>query len=171
MTAFEGVNRVTSPHGYREVWVRGKLQREVHRGHDIVPTRFAGEVVSESAWNVREVTGGVVLRIAYDKSRGNYIDVTTQKGVFERYQHLAKILVQVGQKVAQGAVIAVAGNTGNSTARHLHFGVYRGGSAERNAIEPSAWDGLPNKAGIYSGNNTVDGAATPPVPPPAQANR
>jgi hypothetical protein len=159
MTPFAGINRVTSPYGWRTYTYNGKKITEMHRGQDIVPTRTAGEAVDESAWNVREVTGGVVLRISSDSSRGNYVDVQTAEGVFERYQHLKTVLVKVGQSVAQGDVIAVAGSTGQSTGRHLHFGVYKGGSAEANAVSPEEWSDIPNECGIYSGNDNYDSAA------------
>ena len=156
MTPFERMNRVTSPYGYREYFYQGRLVKETHRGQDIVPTRYPGEIVPESAWEVREVTGGSVLRILRDDVRGNYIDVQTTPDAFERYQHLETVLVKVGQAVAQGDVIAVAGSTGMSTGRHLHFGVYVGGALEANAVIPSEWSGLPNIAGIYPSNNTLD---------------
>lgn len=157
MTPFAGTNRVTSAFGYREYTYNGKLIKEQHKGQDMVPTKYPGEGVAESAWNVREVTGGRVLRVASDSARGNYVDIETAPGVFERYQHMKSIAVRVGQAVAQGALVGVAGNTGQSTARHLHFGVYKGGTAESCAINPSQWSGLPNAAGSYPGNDDLDG--------------
>lgn len=160
MTPFAGVNRVTSPYGNRTYINSGKTVREFHRGHDLVPTKYAGESVAESAWTVREVTGGTVIKIAYDKYRGNYVDVRTSSTTFERYQHMKSIAVKKGQAVKQGDTVGVAGNTGNSTARHLHFGVFVNGSAEANAVQPDAWDGLANKAGTYAGNDTLDGGSS-----------
>ena len=155
MTPFAGKNRVTSPYGWRTIF--GK--RELHRGVDSVPTAYPGEDLPESAWQVRECTGGTVLRVTSDQWRGNYVDVQTAPNTFERYQHLKTVCVQVGQSVPQGTVVGVAGSTGISTARHLHFGVYKNGSAEANAVVPSAWMGIPNAIGTYEGNDDVDGAA------------
>ncbi|MDL2214342.1 M23 family metallopeptidase [Clostridia bacterium OttesenSCG-928-O13] len=128
-----------------------------------MPTKYAGEPVPESAWNVRECTGGEVVRIAHDSARGHYVDVQTDANTFERYQHMKSIAVKVGQKVPQGATLGVAGSTGSSTARHLHFGVYRGGTKEANAINPTQWSGVPNAVGTYPGNDNIDGAT--PAPP------
>jgi murein DD-endopeptidase MepM/ murein hydrolase activator NlpD len=159
MTPFKGINRVTSTFGWRTYTYNGKEVQEFHRGQDVVPTKTPGEAVEESAWDVREVTGGVVLRIASDSARGLYVDVQTAEGVFERYQHLKTVLVEQGKTVAQGQVIAVAGSTGQCTGRHLHFGVYAGGSREANAVIPAAWSDLPNECGTYSGNDNYDDAA------------
>jgi murein DD-endopeptidase MepM/ murein hydrolase activator NlpD len=38
------------------------------------------------------------------------------------YAHLSKVFVQAGDKITKGQLIGLSGNTGNSTAAHLHFG-------------------------------------------------
>lgn len=158
MTPFKTQNRVTSPFGWRTIFDK----REFHRGVDIVPTTRSGEMLPESAWLIREVTGGMVLRTAADQWRGNYVDVQTAPGTFERYQHLARADVGVGQAVAQGTVIGLAGSTGQSTGRHLHFGVYQGGSAEANAVIPAPWVGFANACGTYPGNDMMENAPETP---------
>ena len=39
MTPFAGINRITSPYGYREYWYNGRLIKEQHKGQDIVARR------------------------------------------------------------------------------------------------------------------------------------
>lgn len=69
-------------------------------------------VVVSAGWN----TGGY----------GNMILIDHGDGLYTRYAHGAKILVQVGDTVRQGDTIMLMGSTGRSTGSHLHFEVMRG---------------------------------------------
>lgn len=60
---------------------------------------------------------------------GNKIVIDHGGGWQTLYGHLSQRLVQVGQQVAQGALIGLMGSTGVSTGPHLHFGVYKDGVA------------------------------------------
>ena len=69
---------------------------------------------------IRAANGGP---IAYAGWRGEYgIAVEIRHG-FRRtlYAHLGALMVRCGDTVAPGQVIGFVGNTGNSTAPHLHF--------------------------------------------------
>jgi murein DD-endopeptidase MepM/ murein hydrolase activator NlpD len=59
----------------------------------------------------------------------NFVVVLHPDGTTGEYFHLARGSVQVrpGERVARGQWLALSGNTGFSTAPHLHFGVYRTG--------------------------------------------
>lgn len=160
MTPFAGQNRVTSAFGPRKSPITGRAEQ--HRGQDIVPTN--------GNWAVRECTGGTVVRVAYDNARGKYVDVQTSSKIFERYQHMDSIAVAVGQAVPQGTVLGFAGSTGAVTGRHLHFGVYKNGTAEACAISSELWSGVPNFVGTYPGNDDLDSpvpAAEAPASPTA----
>jgi murein DD-endopeptidase MepM/ murein hydrolase activator NlpD len=59
----------------------------------------------------------------------NFVVVLHSDGTTGEYFHLERGSVQVrpGERVARGQWLARSGNTGFSTAPHLHFGVYRTG--------------------------------------------
>src|SRR5262245_1441293 len=59
----------------------------------------------------------------------NFVVVLHSDGTTGEYFHLERgsVQVHVGEHVARGQRLARSGNTGFSTAPHLHFGVYRTG--------------------------------------------
>ncbi len=60
-----------------------------------------------------------------------------------RYSHLSRVDVSVGDIVGAGTRIGLSGNTGCSTAPHLHFEVYRYLPSTRRyvTIDPYGWEG------------------------------
>jgi murein DD-endopeptidase MepM/ murein hydrolase activator NlpD len=64
----------------------------------------------------------------------NFVVVLHSDGTTGEYFHLERgsAAVRVGERVARGQVVARSGNTGFSTAPHLHFGVYRTSPDGRN---------------------------------------
>jgi len=76
---------------------------------------------------------GVITRIQRDRTGyGTYLVIDHGYGYETLYAHLRDYSVKVGDEVTKGQKIATVGNTGTSTAPHLHYEVrYRG-----NAINP-----------------------------------
>ena len=58
-------------------------------------------------------------------SYGYHIQLTNND-ISTMYAHCNKLLVNVGDNVTKGQVIAEVGSTGNSTNPHLHFEIKRG---------------------------------------------
>lgn len=58
---------------------------------------------------------------------GLYAQITHANGVVTFYCHCSKLLVQQGQTVKAGDVIAQSGETGNATGPHLHFEIKKDG--------------------------------------------
>lgn len=88
-------------------------------------------------------------------SYGNYIKIKHFNGYYTLYAHLEKVYVKKGQVVEQGQVIGYMGNTGRSTAKHLHFEVRN----EKNIrINPTEYrtKNLPNSIKYKTGNYVVE---------------
>ncbi|MEG4586662.1 peptidoglycan DD-metalloendopeptidase family protein [Microcoleus sp. MOSTC5] len=120
---------LTSGYGWR--WGR------MHKGIDIAgpigtPIVAASDgVVTYAQWN--------------DGGYGYLVEITHADGTETVYAHNSRILVQKGQKVAQGEQISEMGSTGFSTGPHLHFEVHPAGQG---AINPMAF--LPDDASSAS---------------------
>lgn len=64
---------------------------------------------------------GKVIRSDYNKYNGHHVFVQHSSGIVTKYLHFSKRSVKNGQRVKQGQVIGLVGNTGMSTASHLHY--------------------------------------------------
>ncbi len=64
---------------------------------------------------------GTVITAGWVNGYGYCVELEHPDGKHTKYGHLSEIKVRVGQYVNQGEVIALSGNTGNSTGPHLHF--------------------------------------------------
>jgi murein DD-endopeptidase MepM/ murein hydrolase activator NlpD len=72
---------------------------------------------------------GVVLKVERERGGyGNSILISHGFSYETLYAHLSKINVQRGQVIKRGQVIGLVGNTGKSTAPHLHYEVHKSGS-------------------------------------------
>lgn len=147
------------------------------------------------------VAGGTVVRL--ETSNPPFFcpplgqDVSNQMSVYIEHQlpggvkvqswyvHLSRIDVTVNQAVTTGQQIGLAGNTGCSTAPHLHFEVFRLGSGNTlRTIDPYGWLGAgadpweslpegaqsiqlwkPGKAPLLARERTYDPLAIAPFAP------
>lgn len=107
---------ITSSCGKRQNPILKK--EEFHDGLDIA----AAEGTDATA-----VKSGVVTNIRQSDTLGLILEYETKDGFFIRYAHLQKVLVEKGEKIQQGQVVAKVGNTGRSTGPHLHYTVKKDG--------------------------------------------
>ncbi|MGW7364919.1 M23 family metallopeptidase [Streptomyces sp. NPDC054841] len=95
----------------------GAMWSHKHSGQDFaVPVGTAVKAAS-SGVVVKAGPGGGGDGSAY----GNAIVIKHGNGTYSQYAHLSQIKVNIGQTVDTGKVIALSGNTGNSSGPHLHF--------------------------------------------------
>jgi len=79
--------------------------------------------------DVRATGGGLVREAGQDSAYGLYVLIQHPEGYESMYGHLSRLLVARNDAVRAGQVIALSGNTGHSTAPHLHFEIRRGGKS------------------------------------------
>ena len=89
--------------------------RRFHQGQDI--TVPSGTPIFAPA-------DGVVKRAYYIGGFGNHVKLGHSSGYTTTFAHLSKIFVRHGQKINRGDIIGETGNTGRSTAPHLHYEVH-----------------------------------------------
>lgn len=154
---FKGRNLVKYPYS-RWGWTRGG-GKTWHGGLDI--GGLDDDKIRMPSYNGKSISGVVkTARIVTDKSNltwewGWYVCVqldanqTPDAVNFLYFCHCKELLVKVGQRVKTGDVLAIVGQTGNAagTWTHCHFEVRA--TATSKGLDPTAYAGIPNKAGTY----------------------
>jgi len=117
-----GKDHLSSKFGYRHDPFSKKYK--FHEGHD-----YSASIGS----SVYSTANGRVKKSKYWGSFGNYIEVDHGNGYKTAYGHLSTRNVKVGDKVSRGQKIGEVGNTGRSTAPHLHYEV----QYQNKAVDPT----------------------------------
>lgn len=117
-TSVSNNKRINSPVGYRSY--NGKY----HTGIDIN---------ADEGQTVKSICSGLVTVSSFDASAGNYIvvlsddvDPITGNKIRIRYLHLKSKSVSADYRVSKNTTIGLSGNTGESSAPHLHIDANNG---------------------------------------------
>ena len=111
--ANKDLKRMTSGYGYRIHPIY--KTRKMHYGMD-----YSAKVGTE----IYATGDGVISKVKRSKrGYGNYVKINHGFGYETLYAHMSKYIVKKGQKVKRGEVIGYVGNSGISTAPHLHYEV------------------------------------------------
>ena len=114
-------NLITSRCGMRTL--RG--QTKMHNGIDMTATN-GGETGQVD--DVTAHTGGVIESNGYNSSAGNYVRVRVDNKTVMVYYHLKnRSPLKVSTTIKAGQIIGRMGKTGNTTGRHLHWGIQYNG--------------------------------------------
>ena len=108
--------RLTSPFGYRKDPFTGR--KSFHSGIDLA---------APEGTPVKVILDGTISEVSYSRIFGNYVIVRHANGYQTLYGHLSAFKTKKGNKVEQGDVIALVGNTGMSTGPHVHLSIYKNG--------------------------------------------
>lgn len=116
---------ISSPFGRRTDPFTGQLAW--HSGIDFATAAAGADIVA--------VAAGVVTVAGDREGYGLAVDINHGNGYVTRYGHAEKLLVEVGEIIAKGQVIALVGSTGRSTGPHVHFEVYKHGRV----VDPASY--------------------------------
>jgi murein DD-endopeptidase MepM/ murein hydrolase activator NlpD len=121
---------------------------------------------TETGTPIMAAAGGVVRSTDFHPAYGNLLEIDHGNGLVTRYAHTSKILVNAGDLVKRGQVVAAVGTTGRSTGPHLHFEVM---------VEGVQQDPVKFLAGKVTEPPKAHGAQAPPaaradVPAPAASS-
>lgn len=118
-----GFNDISSPFGYRIHPITN--EKKMHKGIDI-PADTNSDIVATD--------DGIVVFSGVQSGYGNVIEIEHFGGKTSKYAHNNENLVNVGEEVTKGQVIAKIGSTGRSTGPHVHFEILLNGEV-KNPLE------------------------------------
>lgn len=96
------------------------------------------DLAADKGTPIYAAAAGTVTLAKYDGAYGNCVVIDHGNGLKTRYGHASVLKVSVGARVEQGDVIALVGNTGQSTGNHLHIEVL----VNDNRVNPISYLGL-----------------------------
>lgn len=108
-----GLMKITSKFGLRRHPITGQIR--AHNGIDIS---------APVGTPVRATADGVVTKAMYYSGYGRYVRISHYGKIETAYAHLSRIVVRRGQQVKKGQIIAYSGNSGQTTAAHVHYEVH-----------------------------------------------
>jgi hypothetical protein len=170
-------SRYIKPETFAIDWVRLREGRLFEGDGSRVEQWFAfgAELLAVADGTVVQVRDGMpeqtpgqfptALRATVDYE-GNRVVLEILPGVFATYAHLqpGSVRVKVGDRVRTGQVLGLLGNTGNSSAPHLHFGLQDGPEILSSNSLPFVFDRY-TLQGMIS-EKELDAASTGPNPSP-----
>ncbi len=100
--------------------VSGWISRGFEPGTD---GHEALDIAGTTGASIAAAAAGVVQFAGWDETYGNVVVLDHENGFTSLYGHNDSLLVQTGEAVRRQQTIARLGNTGRSSAPHLHFEV------------------------------------------------
>lgn len=93
------------------------------------------DIAADSGDPILAAASGIVTSSGYMSGYGYAVIIDHQNGFKTLYGHASKLLVDKGEKVKKGQVIAKVGSTGRSTGPHLHFEL----QVNNKAVDPTKY--------------------------------
>lgn len=108
---------------------KGFVTRGVGSGQEYGATHPGLDIAVPEGTEVRAAGGGLVVEVSETPEYGKMVRLAHPQGYETRYGHLSQIRVRQGDRLSLGTVLGLSGNTGRSTAPHLHFEVRKNNAA------------------------------------------
>jgi len=108
---------------------KGFVTRGVGSGQEYGATHPGLDIAVAEGTEVRAAGGGLVVEVSETPEYGKMVRLAHPQGYETRYGHLSQTRVRQGDRISLGTVLGLSGNTGNSTAPHLHFEVRKNNAA------------------------------------------
>ncbi len=109
--------------------VPGFVTRGQVRPGDVAESHPGIDIAVPAGTPVRASGGGTVAAAGYHPDYGLFVLLRHPSGYETMYGHASRLIVVEGDDVQAGEVIALSGNSGRSTAPHLHFEIRRDGKS------------------------------------------
>lgn len=97
-------------------YITTRFTEDYHQGVDIAASRYEA---------ILAVKGGTVSIAEYHHGYGNYVEIDHGDGWKSRYAHCSILLVQAGDTVSAGQMIACVGSTGMATGNCCHLELFQ----------------------------------------------
>jgi murein DD-endopeptidase MepM/ murein hydrolase activator NlpD len=108
---------------------KGFVTRGVGSGQEYGATHPGLDIAVPEGTEVRASGGGLVVEVSETAEYGKMVRLAHPQGYETRYGHLSETRVRQGDRIPLGTVIGLSGNTGRSTAPHLHFEMRKANAA------------------------------------------
>ncbi|HDZ84234.1 MAG TPA: M23 family metallopeptidase, partial [Nitrospirae bacterium] len=121
-------SKVMATYGDRRTYIYNdkEISKSIHLGYDLAS--FANAPVEAANSGIVKFAGDLGIY-------GNAIIIDHGQGLMSLYGHLSMLMVDKGQTVAKGDIIAKTGSSGFAGGDHLHFGILIHGYA----VSPLYW--------------------------------
>jgi len=103
----------------------GEISRKFSKEHPAI------DIATTSGSPVVSTIDGLVKSVGWDENFGNYIKISNN-GFEIFFGHLEKTYVKNLQNVKKGEIVGLVGNSGKSTAPHLHYEII----ADTSLVDP-----------------------------------
>ncbi|MDD5673137.1 MAG: M23 family metallopeptidase [Chitinivibrionales bacterium] len=107
--------------------VDGWITQRFDTGGGSRPQHFGVDFAATKGSPILATAPGIVSDVVFDKYLGLLITLSHGYGYGTRYGHCLSVMVKKGDSVKRGQTIALVGNTGYSSAPHLHYEVLKDG--------------------------------------------